>query len=323
MAAVSSSSVSVRRVMVRYHDECEVVPVPCDWKVGQLIHESMERLHLPSKFGVQPSAIITVILPSYHNARLNPNDICGHVLHDNDIIEIITSSSTPPAPSSATPLVQSVIAESSSTSTAAGGRKRPRPSPEPLVSSSSTPSTASSSTSSSVPMNDHIKRARNGTDNINNNINNDDAPLPLSATFSAVGGVAGSVEIKSLSSYQIFVKTLSGKTITINDVKSCDTIDAIKLLIERKEGTPSKLQRLIYTGHQLEDRRTLYDYNIGREATLHLMLRITPELSPYSITIKTLLNDIAISLSVLPTDSIAMIKYKIQAQEGIPTQVQV
>ena len=76
-----------------------------------------------------------------------------------------------------------------------------------------------------------------------------------------------------MSSFQIFVKSINGKSRTL-DVNTTDTIASIKQQMAEKEGVAAEEQRLIFAGKNLDDTKTLQDYNISAESTIHLVLRV-------------------------------------------------
>jgi ubiquitin len=143
--------------------------------------------------------------------------------------------------------------------------------------------------------------------------------LSTAAAFrpNAANGLSESVFGIPRGGMQLFVKTLTGKTVSV-EVEEGESIEDVKAKIAEKEGIPPEQQRLIFGGQQLQDGKTLDDYDVGDDATLHLVLRLRGGMQLF---VKTLTGK-TVSVEVEEGESIEDVKAKIAEKEGIPPEQQ-
>jgi ubiquitin C len=135
----------------------------------------------------------------------------------------------------------------------------------------------------------------------------------INLLFKHPSDVQISPDIQTSSSIQVLIKTLTGKVIELT-VETSDLVENLRNKIKNKEGIPPSQQRLIFGGNQLEDGKTLAEYNVENGSTIHLVLRILTD-GPFFV--KTLTGK-TIELNLETSDSIHSVKAKIQDIEGIP-----
>lgn len=116
---------------------------------------------------------------------------------------------------------------------------------------------------------------------------------------------------------QLLVKTLAGKTITV-DVEEGDSVEQLKQKLFDKEGIPVDQQRLIFGGKQLDMDRTLADYGVTNGATMHLVLRLRGGMQ---LLVKTLAGK-TITVDAEEGDTVDQLKQKLNEKEGIPVDQQ-